>query len=108
MVFKYKIALPDSLWSNPMLFHLRVISMYKISTEAIEKLLLLSLQFLLKMNNKKAKHLITSKLPSHKNPCKSNTEDNGESSPCILSTLTDLFYVLLNTAWKTAASLDGS
>lgn len=88
MIFKYKIALPDSLWSIPILFHLLVISMYKISTAAIEKLLLLSLQFLLKMNNRKAKHLITSKLPSHKNPRKSNTECNGEGSTCVLSTLT--------------------
>lgn len=48
LVFKYRIVLPDSLWSIPMLFHLLVISIYKISTEAIEKLLLLSLQFLLR------------------------------------------------------------
>lgn len=34
----------------PMLFHLLVISIYRISTAAIEKLLLLSLQFLLKRN----------------------------------------------------------
>lgn len=88
MIFKYKVALPDSLWSIPILFHLLVISMYKISTAAIEKLLLLSLQFLLKMNNRKAKHLITSKLPSHKNPRKSNTVCNGEGSTCVLSTLT--------------------
>lgn len=43
---QYKMVLPDSLWSIPMLFHLLVISMQRISTVAMEKLLLLSLQFL--------------------------------------------------------------
>lgn len=46
-----------------MLFHLLVISIYKISTEAIEKLLLLSLQFLLKNRQRKnSDYIQTSKL----------------------------------------------
>lgn len=37
---------PESRWSRVMEFHLLVMSMYRISTAAMDKLLLLSLQFL--------------------------------------------------------------
>lgn len=41
--------LPESRWSRVMEFHLLVMSMYRMSTAAMDKLLLLSLQFLPKM-----------------------------------------------------------
>ena len=37
---------PESRWSRVMEFHLLVMSMYRMSTEAMDRLLLLSLQFL--------------------------------------------------------------
>lgn len=37
---------PESRWSRVMVFHLLVMSMYSMSTAAMDKLLLLSLQFL--------------------------------------------------------------
>lgn len=47
-----------------MLFHRLVMSIYNISTAAIEKLLLLSLQFLFKVDKNKEEILITSKFAS--------------------------------------------
>lgn len=67
----------------PTLFHLLVISIYRISTAAIEKLLLLSLQFLLKRNKIKKRFSLHPKLPSKEKFCKGNLQEKSLPTSCV-------------------------
>lgn len=60
---------PESRWSRVMEFHLLVMSMYRMSTAAMDRLLLLSLQFLPKTGRDTSPQHQTGPCPSRLHAC---------------------------------------